>query len=116
MLILKQTHYIAISFLAASCAAAYPVAVLSCTPQLAGYLVTKLSAKALKDSRLSTDVTPAIKAGLLTLYILSLFAGFMAFGAQLGSIYAISLAATFFINQKELDKGTEFNKFVHTMV
>ncbi len=116
MLILKQTHYIAISFLTVTAATTLPIAALGCAPQAIAYTVAKLSAKALKDSKIPAEVTPAIKAGLLTLSCASIIAGFIVLGPFLGAIYAISLGATYLINQKELDKSSEFNKFVNNKI
>lgn len=116
MLILKQSHYIAISFLTVTAATTIPIAVLGCGPQAIGYAVTKLCAKALKDSKIPAEVTPAIKAGLLTLSCASIITGFILLGPFLGAIFAISLASTYLINQKELDKSSEFNKFVNNKI
>lgn len=116
MLILKQSHYIAISFLTVTAASTLPIGVLSLAPQTASYVVTKLCAKALKDSKLPAEVAPAIKAGLLTLACATIIAGYILLGPLLGSIFAISMSATFLINQKELDKSIEFNKFVNNKI
>lgn len=116
MLILKQSHYIAISFLTIAAASTLPIALLGCTPQAAGYAVTKIASKALKDSKIPFEVTHAIKAGLLTLCCASIIGGFILLGPLLGTVFAITLAASYLINQKELDKASEFNKFVNSKV
>jgi len=99
MLILRQAHYISVSFLAAAAATTIPIGIVSLAPQGIGYAVTKISAKALKDSKLPVEIVPAIKAGLLTFSFLSIIAGFILFGPLLGGIFAISLTASFFLNQ-----------------
>lgn len=112
----NQAPYIAISFLAALNAASLPVALLSAMPHFTCFAIAKLAAKAFKHSSLSTETAPAIKAGLLTLFAMTLIAGLLTFGFTLGAIYAISLGGAFFQSQKELDKGAEFKLFNQNMI